>query len=294
MSQVVERFAPSPNGRLHLGHAYSALTAYHAATAAGGRFLLRIEDIDQGRAREAYKQGMLEDLAWLGVAWEEPVLRQTMRFDAYAEALKILAARELIYPCFCTRKEITAALDAPQEGGPDGPAYPGTCRNLSSAERTAQADTGRDSALRLDMRKAISELGGVKSVAALAFTDLGSGPDGESGPIALDPDALVHQIGDVVLARKDTPTSYHLSVVVDDAYQGVTHVTRGRDLFAATFIHRVLQALLGLSTPVYRHHRLIRDESGKRLAKRDSAPAISELRADGATPAEVRAMVGLD
>ena len=294
MSQVVERFAPSPNGRLHLGHAFSALTAFDSARAAGGRFLLRIEDIDLGRAREAHVQGIFEDLAWLGIGWEHPVLRQSTRFAAYAVALGRIKARGLIYPCYCTRREITAALDAPQEGGPDGPAYPGICRDLSPAELAAREREGRAAALRLDMRKALDALGGRDAIAALSFHELGEGPDGETGRVALDADMLVDRAGDVVLARKDAPTSYHLSVVVDDAHQGVSHVTRGRDLFNATPIHRMLQALLGLPTPVYRHHRLIRDDAGKRLAKRDSAPALAELRAAGASPDDVRRMIGLD
>lgn len=293
MTKIVERFAPSPNGRLHLGHAFSALTAYDAAMAEGGRFLLRIEDIDLGRVREAHVQGIFEDLAWLGVSWEEPVLRQSARFAAYEDALDHLSARGLIYPCYCTRKEITAALDAPQEGGPDGPAYPGTCRKLSPDDRKAFERDGRDAALRLDMRKAVAALGGPVAVDELGFEELDSGPGGETGWIALDAAALIEKAGDVVLARKDTPTSYHLSVVVDDAWQGVTHVTRGRDLFPATPVHRLLQALLNLPTPRYRHHRLIRDEGDRRLAKRDGAPALSDMRADGATAEEVREMVGL-
>jgi len=293
MTDVVERFAPSPNGRLHLGHAFSALTAFDAAMAAGGRFLLRIEDIDLGRAREAHVEAIFADVAWLGARWETPVLRQSARFAAYGAALERLAAQGLIYPCFCTRKEIAAALDAPQEGGPDGPPYPGICRALDLAEREAREREGRQAALRLDMRRAVAALGGARAVGALGFQEFGEGPGGERGWIPLDAEALVETVGDVVLGRKDAPTSYHLSVVVDDAHQGVTHVTRGRDLFPATPIHRLLQALLGLPTPIYRHHRLIRDEAGKRLAKRDSAPALADLRAAGATPAEVRAMVGL-
>lgn len=293
MSKVVERFAPSPNGRLHLGHAFSALTAFDAAAAAGGRFLLRIEDIDFGRARERHVQAIFEDLAWLGLRWEEPALRQSSRFAAYGAALARLKGMGLIYPCYCTRKEIAVALDAPQEGGPDEPPYPGTCRELSQAEREKRDKDGREAALRLDMRRAVAALGGASAAAGLWFEELGAGPGEETGRIALDPDALISIAGDVALARKDAPTSYHLSVVVDDAHQGVTHVTRGRDLFSAAPIHRLLQALLGLPTPLYRHHRLIRDETGKRLAKRDSAPALADLRAAGATPEEVREMVGL-
>ncbi len=293
---TVERFAPSPNGALHLGHAFSALLAYDAATAAGGRFLLRVEDLDRTRCRPELVAQALEDLAWLGVAWEEPVWRQSERLDVYAEALASLAARDLLYPCFCSRKEIAAAVSAPQEGdavGPDGPVYPGTCRGLSEAERAARGRSGAPAALRLDMRKAVAALGGRGVVSKLSFKEIGAGPQREKGRIALDPVALVEVVGDVVLARKDFPTSYHLAVVVDDAAQGVTTVTRGEDLFAATQPHRVLQALLGRPTPQYRHHRLIRDAEGRRLAKRDRDKGLAELRAAGATPEDVRAMVGL-
>lgn len=293
MSKVVERFAPSPNGRLHLGHAFSALTAFDATRAAGGRFLLRIEDIDLGRARESHVDAIFEDLAWLGIEWEQPVLRQSSRFAAYGAALDRLTKMGLIYPCYCTRREITAALDAPQEGGPDGPAYPGTCRALSATEQDSLDREGRAAALRLDMRKAVDSLGGREAVQTLNFREMGEGPKGEAGIVALDSQMLIDLTGDVVLARKDAPTSYHLAVVVDDAHQGVSHVTRGRDLFPATPVHRLLQELLGLPTPLYRHHRLIRDEAGKRLAKRESAPALAQLRAAGATPNDVRAMVGL-
>jgi len=293
MNMVVERFAPSPNGRLHLGHAFSALTAFDAARAAGGRFLLRIEDIDLGRAREAHVEAIFEDLGWLGVRWELPVLRQSTRFAAYGAALERLKAQGLIYPCYCTRREIAAALDAPQEGGPDGPAYPGTCRDMSEAERKSLIAQGHEAALRLDMRKAVMATGGAQAVSALWFEELDAGPGGEHGRTSLEAAALIELAGDVVLARKDAPTSYHLSVVLDDADQGVTHVTRGRDLFPATPIHRLLQALLGLPTPLYRHHRLIRDEAGKRLAKRDLAPALADLRSAGATPDDIRRMVGL-
>ena len=293
MTKIVERFAPSPNGRLHLGHAFSALTAYDAAVAAGGRFLLRIEDIDRGRARETHVDGIFADLAWLGIKWEEPVLRQSTRFAAYREALEALKKRGLSYPCFCTRKEITAALDAPQEGGPDGPPYPGTCRGLSAIDCIEMEMAGRDAALRLDMRMAVAALGGAAALADLYFEELDAGPDGETGRIALDASTLIELAGDVVLARKDTPTSYHLSVVIDDAHQNVSHVTRGRDLFAATPVHRLLQALLNLPTPRYRHHRLIRDDDHRRLAKRDDAPALADMRAGGATAEDVRRMVGL-
>lgn len=290
----VERFAPSPNGRLHLGHAFSALLAHDCARAAGGRFLLRIEDIDQGRARPEFEAAILEDLAWLGVSWEEPVLRQSSRMAAYQAALDELAGRGLLYPCFCSRREIQQALDAPQEGdgsdaatGPDGPAYPGTCRALSEDERARRIADGAAYAARLDMRRATPNLG------PLSFVELDAGPDGETGEIRVEPDYLVETCGDVALARKDAPTSYHLAVTIDDAHQGVSHVTRGRDLFAATAIHRLLQALLDLPTPFYRHHRLIRDADGRRLAKRDKDQALGALRAEGATPAKLRARLGL-
>lgn len=280
MNEIVERFAPSPNGRLHPGHAFSALTAWEAS--AGGRFLLRIEDIDQGRARTAFEADIFENLAWLGIRWEEPVLRQSTRLSAYAAALDRLQAQGLLYPCTCTRREISEALTAPQEGagGPDGHPYPGTCRNRPAA-------TDRPHALRLDMRNATALCG------ELDFIEIGAGPKGETGSQVVDPAYLVEGCGDVVLARKDIATSYHLAVVVDDAFQGVTHVTRGRDLFGATPIHRLLQALLGAPTPTYRHHRLIRDDAGRRLAKRDGDRSLASLREEGATPADIRELVGL-
>ncbi|MEL6977232.1 MAG: tRNA glutamyl-Q(34) synthetase GluQRS [Pseudomonadota bacterium] len=295
---VVERFAPSPNGHLHLGHAYSALLAFDAAAAAGGRFLLRLEDLDQARSRPEFVAAIEEDLAWLGLSWEAPVMRQSERFEAYAQALASLSARGLLYPCVCTRKDIDAALSAPQEGdgrgagaagerlGPDGPAYPGTCRNRGAAPEG-------EAALRLDMRKAVAALGGRGVVSKLSFKEIGSGPTGERGRIGLEPEYLVEICGDVVLARKEFAASYHLAVVVDDAAQGVTHVTRGEDLFAATAIQRLLQALLGRPTPTYRHHKLIRTAEGKRLAKRDRDAGLRELRAAGATPEDIRAWLGL-
>ncbi len=280
----VERFAPSPNGLLHAGHAFSALTAFRAAEAAGGRFLLRIEDIDQTRARPRFEAAIYEDLAWLGLQWEIPVMRQSERLPAYAAALERLRALGLLYPCACTRRDIAAALDAPQENaGPDGPAYPGTCRRAPPPE-------GAPVAWRLDMARAVAHLGGL---AALGFEELDAGPAGETGRIPLSPGYLIDQCGDVVLARRDIATSYHLSVVVDDAAQGVTHVTRGRDLFPATPIHVLLQALLGLPTPAYRHHRLIRDGAGRRLAKRDGDASLASLRAEGVTPQQLRRMIGL-
>ncbi len=286
-----ERFAPSPNGLLHLGHAFSALTASDAAREVRGRFLLRIEDIDRTRARPEYEAAIHEDLRWLGLSWPEPVLRQSNRFPAYRAALHSLSARGLLYPCACTRRDIAAALDAPQEGahgpeGPDGFPYPGTCRE-------APPDPSLPAALRLDMRAAIRALGGPAAIRALSFEELDEGPNGETGLQRLSPDWLVGTCGDVILARKDIETSYHLSVVVDDAHQEVSHVTRGRDLFSATPLQRLLQALLGLPTPRYRHHRLIRDASGRRLAKRDRDAGIRELREEGVTPAQIRARLGL-
>jgi glutamyl-Q tRNA(Asp) synthetase len=284
----VERFAPSPTGPLHLGHAFSAITAHDAARAAGGTFLLRIEDIDTTRCRPAFEAAILDDLRWLGLCWAEPVLRQSSRRAAHAAALGALADRGLLYPCTCTRRDI--ALAAPQEGatGPDGLIYPGTCRGRPLGDVTAQPH-----ALRLDMGRAIDLLGGESAVARLSFTEIGSGPCGETGRFTLDAAALRDGVGDVALGRKDIGVSYHLAVVVDDAFQGVTHVTRGCDLFAAVPLHRLLQALLGLPVPVWRHHRLIRDETGRRLAKRDNARALAALRAAGATPADIRQAVGL-
>lgn len=295
-AETVERFAPSPNGYLHLGHAYSALLAHDAAQAAGGRFRLRLEDLDQARSRPEYEAAIYEDLTWLGIDWERPVLRQSARFPVYAEALESLAARGLLYPCRCSRKDVDAALEAPQEGvaleiGPDGPAYPGTCRGAPLAGGFSA--TRPETALRLDMRKAIASLGGRGVVSKLSFKEIGRGPTGENGRVGLDPDHLIQACGDVVLARKEFPASYHLAVVIDDAAEGITHVTRGEDLFAATAIHRLLQALLGRPTPVYRHHRLIRNAEGKRLAKRDRDAGIRELRAAGETPENIRRRVGL-
>ncbi len=278
MSAHVERFAPSPTGRLHLGHAFSALTAWEAAQAAGGVFRLRIEDLDQGRARRDYEAGIIEDLRWLGLDWPEPVIRQSERGAAYAAALDRLAEMGLTYRCICTRRDILAAADAPQEGGPDGPVYPGTCRG-----RDVPPDAPH--AIRLDLTRAAATVGD------LAFEEIGDDP-ARRGRVPVDKDGLSASCGDVVLARKDAAASYHLAVVVDDAFEGVTHVTRGEDLFAATPVHILLQALLGLPTPVYRHHRLIRDETGKRLAKRADSAALATLRAEGWTPADVRRAVG--
>lgn len=266
---IVTRFAPSPTGRLHLGHAFSAWVAHRFARTRGGRFLLRIEDIDPGRCREEFVDGILEDLAWLGLDWDGPVRRQSQHLPDYAAALDRLRQLGLVYPCFCTRKaiadEIAASGHAPH--GPDGPLYPGTCRRLSDADRAARL-AAEPHAWRLDMEAARTRAGPL------------TWHDSRAGNVTATPE----EFGDVVLARKDAPTSYHLAVVHDDALQGVTDVVRGEDLFAATHVHRLLQALLGLPTPRYNHHPLIRDAVGKRLAKRDRAATLAELRAGGAEP----------
>lgn len=263
---VVSRFAPSPTGRLHLGHAFSALAAHDLARSAGGRFLLRIEDIDPGRAREAHIAGIEEDLRWLGLAWDGPVLRQSARLPLYAEALKCLRAMDLLYPCFCTRAEIAASAAAPH--GPATNLYPGTCRALSPEERKARCAT-TPHAWRLDMTHAITRAGPL------------TWHDAQEGEVRARPELL----GDVVLARKDAPVSYHLAVTVDDAAQGVTDVVRGRDLFESTHVHRLLQALLALPTPLYHHHRLLAGPDGRRLSKRDGAPTLAALREAGVDPA---------
>ena len=270
------RFAPSPTGLLHLGHAFSALTAQDRATAAGGTMLLRIEDIDTPRCKPEFEAAILEDLRWLGLAWPEPVLRQSARRAQYRGALDALIAQDLCYPCRCTRRDIRAAQSAPH--GP-APAYPGTCRGRPMAEAGAQ------DAIRLDMARALDAAG-----AGLGFSE--SGPE-RAGEHALDAAALRRDIGDVVLARRDIGTSYHIAVIIDDAAQGVTEVVRGMDLFDQTPLHRLLQALLGLPALVWHHHRLIRDEDGRRLAKRDDARAIRRYRDDGLGPHDLRARLGL-
>jgi glutamyl-Q tRNA(Asp) synthetase len=280
---IVTRFAPSPTGYLHIGHVYAAMMARDAAQ--GGRFLVRIEDIDQTRCRPEFEAAIFEDLAWLGLDWERPVLRQSERFDAYRAALARLEARHLLYPCFCTRAEIAAEVARASEAphGPEGPIYPGTCRRLSEGERKARIASGTAYALRLDVAKAAGRM------LELTFEEHGSGPNGEHGGIAVDPLLF----GDIVLARKETPASYHLSVVVDDAYQGVTLVTRGNDLFASAHIQRVLQALLDLPEPAYAHHKLILDSEGRKFSKRDTSVTLRDLRAQGVTAQVIRKQLAL-
>ena len=287
---IITRFAPSPTGPLHLGHAYAALFAHDMARMLGGTFLVRVEDIDTGRCRPEFEDAIFEDLRWLGLKWEEPVLRQSTRMKAYGLTLQKLAGMDLVYPCFCTRKEIVAEIEraghAPHAGedGTDGPPYPGICRKYNKADRRELFEANSPYVLRLDLLKAMVRAEQENADRPLSWLDT------EAGEVACDPSSL----GDVVLARKDTPTSYHLSVVVDDAFQDVNLVTRGRDLFTATHVHRLLYALLGLPVPRWHHHRLMLDETGKRLAKRDEAHALAKLRADGASPEEVRAMTGID
>ena len=294
MTTPVFRFAPSPNGYLHLGHALSALLNFDMARQAGGRFLLRIEDIDVARSRPAYEAAIYQDLAWLGLAWEAPVRRQSARFDVYEATLGRLDVMGLIYPSFESRAEI-ARLVAEREGAgpwprdPDGvPCYPGDAKGLPEAERQRRRNAGHPYALRLDMAAAMA-LAAARGGAPLSWTETGAGPGGESGTVVADPAAW----GDVILARKDVPASYHLCAVVDDAQQGITHVVRGQDLFHATGLHRLLQVLLGLAQPVYHHHRLIRDAEGRKLSKSTQATGLRELRQGGATPAGIRAMIGL-
>jgi glutamyl-Q tRNA(Asp) synthetase len=275
---IVTRFAPSPTGRLHLGHAYSAWLAYRFARDRGGRFLLRIEDIDPGRSRAEFVDGIVEDLGWLGLDWDGPMRRQSEHLGDYAAALERLKAAGLVYPCFCTRREIEAEIAASGAAphGPDGPVYPGTCRRLPADEREARL-ASEPHAWRLDM-------------AATARAGPLAWQDSAVGEVVARPELF----GDVVLARKDAPTSYHLAVVHDDALQGVTDIVRGEDLFAATHVHRLLQALLGLPTPRYHHHPLIRDDSGRRLAKRDRAATLAELRDGGADPLAILAQLAAE
>jgi len=291
MSSLVCRFAPSPNGYLHLGHALSALMNFDLARAAGGRFLLRIEDIDRARCRSEFETAIYEDLSWLGISWDGPVECQSEHLDEYRAALARLEAEGLVYPSFESRAEIAALVSAapgtwPRD--PDGaPLYPGTAAALSRSERARRIAADEPHALRLDMAAAIARAGALKS--SLTWTETGAGPDGETGTVAAAP----ARWGDVVLGRKEAPASYHLSVVIDDARQGVTHVVRGRDLFWSTSVHRLLQALLELPAPVYHHHRLVLDPDGRKLSKSTKATALRSLRHDGLTAAAIRRLVGL-
>ena len=279
------RFAPSPTGPLHLGHAYAALFAYQAAD--GGQFLLRIEDLDAARARASFVAQIEEDLSWLGLSWPHPALRQSSRTAAYRAALAHLAERELTYPCFCTRREISQEIEragqAPHGVG-EAARYPGTCRRLSSSERERRRAAGEPFALRLDVTRGLAQSG------ALQFEERGAGPAGEHGLLAADP----AQLGDIVLARKGLPAAYHLAVVLDDAYQGVTLVTRAADLFSATHVQRLLQALLDLPTLPYAHHRVITDEQGRKLSKRDQPATLRSLRERGVSAATLRRELGFE
>ena len=287
MPPPVFRFAPSPNGYLHLGHAYSALLNSDLARERGGRFLLRIEDIDATRCRPEFEAAIYEDLAWLGISWETPVRRQSEHLARYREAVEQLAAEGLIYPAFESRAEIARLVaeretEAPWPRDPDGtPLYPGSAKSLSPGRRAQLMAEGAPYALRLDMAAAHARAG--------TLTWREEGPGGETGVVAARPEAW----GDVILARKETPTSYHLSVVIDDALQGVSDVVRGRDLFWSTSVHRLLQHLLGIAQPTYRHHLLVADDAGQKLSKSTNATGLRELRGQGATPADIRRLVGL-
>ena len=275
MTRSTFRFAPSPNGELHLGHAFSALFTFHAAKEAGGNFLLRIEDIDTTRCRPHFADLLIEDLRWLGLRWPEPVRFQSRHLADYAKAQSRLADQGLLYPCFCTRKIVEASSTGLRD--PDGSLlYPGTCRALDPRERAERMAAGEPFHLRLDMAKA------ARHAAGLFFTDLAA------GDVPADP----HKWGDVILVRKDIGTSYHIAVVVDDALQDVTHVTRGRDLFEATHIHRLLQALLGLPVPLYHHHSLISDALGRKLSKSAGDRSLRSLREEGVSPADIRRALG--
>lgn len=280
-SKPILRFAPSPNGRLHLGHAYSALLTWRAAAQLGGTALLRIEDIDTERCKPEFVDGIYEDLHWLGLDWPEPVMLQSDRMDTYAEAGDALRNQGLLYPCFCSRAEIAATATGTD---PDGaPLYPGTCKHLHRGEQIERLQRGDPVQFRLDTETAMERAG------MLTFTVL--------GPLVTDRPQIRHarpeRWGDVVLQRKGTPSSYHLSVVVDDATQGVTHVTRGRDMEAATDIHALLQMLLGLPSPIYHFHRLILDDEGRKLAKSKGSESLADLRGKGWRPEDVRKAVGL-
>jgi glutamyl-Q tRNA(Asp) synthetase len=284
--QPVFRFAPSPNGELHLGHALSALLGFELGRRAGGRFLLRIEDIDPDRCRPEYEDAIYRDLAWIGLEWEEPVRRQSEHMDDYRTAIERLRQMDLVYPAFMSRAEIAAATADPSwPRDPDGaPLYPATDRGLARSETQARIAAGAAHALRIDAEKAIGLAG------RLWWREEGDGLAGETGTIEAKPAAG----GDFVIARRDVPTSYQLAVVVDDADQGVTHVVRGQDLLLATAAHRLLQAHLGLAAPVYHHHRIITDATGRKLSKADRATSLRALREAGATAADIRRRVGID
>lgn len=285
----VLRFAPSPNGELHLGHALSAITGFEMARRLRGRFLLRIEDIDIARVREAYVDQIFEELGWLGLSWEEPVLRQSQHFPAYRDAAERLMQLGVLYPCFATRAELAARLAAdPSKADPDGaPLMSRTETGFSDADIARRKAAGEPFALRLDMARALAVMRERRGAEPLTFSELAA--DGAARSVAARPERW----GDAVIVRKDVPASYHLSVVVDDARQGVTHISRGMDLFAATDLHRLLQVLLGLPEPQYHHHRLITDAAGRKLAKSARDTSLRMLRAAGVTPETVRAMIGL-
>ncbi len=278
-AEPITRFAPSPTGYLHIGHAYAALIAAKKAHQDNGRFFLRIENIDQGRCTAKFEDAIFEDLTWLGLRWETAVIRQSERFKAYQSALDRLKSEGLLYPCFCTRKDIRREVDragvAPH--GPDGPLYPGTCRALTKTDITRRTLAGEQFALRLNMDKAVAQTGPLEWI------------DEQAGTIAADPS----QFGDVVLARKDSPCSYHLAVTVDDHEQGITLVTRGEDLFPSTHIHRLIQSLLDLDTPMYLHHKLIVGSNGKKFSKRDQSATLRTLRQNGKTKKDIFAILGL-
>lgn len=283
--QAVFRFAPSPNGHLHLGHAYSALLNAQLAAEAGGRFIVRIEDIDAVRCTEQLVGDCLEDLAWLGLQWEQPVLRQSRHFARYRAVTSDLEAAGLLYPCFCSRREIAAAAEPADARDPDGaPLYPGTCRHLPIARRRQRLEAGYPHVLRLDMQRALERFGAGR----LVWREAGEGPEGKACEMVARPDAW----GDVVLVRKDCPTSYHLAVVLDDAHQGISHVVRGRDLFEATAIHRLLQVLLALPAPLYRHHALLSDRDGRKLAKSAASKSLRQWRAEGWSAQDIRVRLG--
>jgi glutamyl-Q tRNA(Asp) synthetase len=283
---VVTRFAPSPTGRLHLGHAFSALSAFAAARESSGRFLLRIEDIDFTRCRPEFEDGILEDLAWLGLEWETPVRRQSDHFADYESALERLRALGVVYRCFLTRREIAEASASAPHGPDEEAIYRGPATPISADEEASRIAEGQSFAWRLSMRYSQDLLG--EEFARLNFEEQGAGPNGEHGLVRARPE----RAGDVILARKDAPVSYHLAAVDDDARQGVTLVVRGNDLFESTHVHVLLQRLLGHPHPVYRHHRLLVGPDGKRYAKRNQSVTLKALREGGATPADIRAMTG--